>query len=499
MPKDIDYGAIARQHGGVTLEENYDRPPDLLTGFGKNLLGSAGQFVSDLAAGVGQAVAHPQITGQGVLNLGAGVIEKMAPLPQPGPHEPYAEAAGEAIRKHVVDRYGSPDKFAETFYQDPVGTMADVSMVIGGGEAALKGAALIPKAAGMARTASALERGGEILGTAANVTDPMRVGFQAATLPMRPFGVAQKIYQSAIKPPPGSYSLPETRAMMRTGLEARIPMSEGGLTKLWGLIDDLNTKVTDATESAGKRGVTVDPKDVARRVDEITPTFSEQVNPEKNLRQLAESKQEFLRQHQTQVPFTKVLPSLDEGGGYFPVGQGTTAVPTPIPADAAQRIKVGTYQQIKKSYGEMKNAQIESQKALARGIKEELATAIPEIGALNAKESDFLQLVPVIERAIRRESNHQIFGIGTPIFAGGVGAATGSAQAAAAAGTLRAVLDNPYVKSRLAIAIHHAQKANPGKFGPARMASATARLESYLRGLDQMQKEQDAVPATAGP
>lgn len=475
-------------------EDTYERPKTLTQygeDFGPNLLSSAGKFASD----IGHAIMHPIDTTTGLVKTVAGGIEKMAPLPERGPHEQYAEAFG----KVLSDRYGGVDKFAKTLYEDPVGTLSDVSLLAGGAAGLVKGAAAIPRAAGMARTAGALEKGAQIAETVANVTDPVRIGFNAATLPLRPFGIPERIYQSSFKPPPGSYSSEEVKGMIRTGLEERVPVSEKGVNKLWSNIEDLNTKVKDFTDAATQRGVAVSPVDVAKRVDDIEPIFREQVNPNKSLKQLAKAKQEFLEAHQTEAPFTQVLPSLDPGGGYFPVGTGSTPVPTPIPADVAQRIKVGTYRQIKKSYGELKNAQVEAQKALARGIKEELADAIPEIGALNERESNLLQLVPAIERAVRREGGHQLFGIGTPIAAGAVGAATGDAKLAAVAGTLRAVLDDPWVKSRLAIAIHHAQKTRPGKFGPARMTTATARVDDYLQQLEKMIAEKEPVPATVAP
>jgi hypothetical protein len=65
--------------------------------------------------------------------------------------------------------------------------------------------------------------------------------------------------------------------------------------------------------------------------------------------------------------------------------------PNDISTSDAQALKTGTYRQLKsKSYGEMKSATIESQKALTRGIKEELANQFPEIAKLNAKEGELL-------------------------------------------------------------------------------------------------------------
>ena len=55
---------------------------------------------------------------------------------------------------------------------------------------------------------------------------------------------APKLYQSALKPPPGSYSTAEVQNMVKTGLENKIPVSSEGVGKLGGLIKDLN-KVVD--------------------------------------------------------------------------------------------------------------------------------------------------------------------------------------------------------------------------------------------------------------
>jgi hypothetical protein len=58
-----------------------------------------------------------------------------------------------------------------------------------------------------------------------------------------------------------------------------------------------------------------------------------------------------------------------------------------------------------------------------------------------------------LEHAVNRIGNHQLLGIGTPIAAGATKAVTGSNKLAAVAGLLKAVLDNPAVKSNLAIAL----------------------------------------------
>jgi hypothetical protein len=170
---------------------------------------------------------------------------------------------------------------------------------------------------------------------------------------------------------------------------------------------------------------TIDPSAVVKRLDALKAKLSKQVSPDADLAAIEAAKQEFLKNN-----------------------------PSPIPASEAADIKSGTYRSLgSKAYGELKGAQIESQKALARGIKEELITQFPELEQLGIRDQQLLNLQPVLERAVNRIGNHQLIGIGTPVATGAAKALTGSNTLAGVAGVLKAVLDNPMVKSRLAIAL----------------------------------------------
>ena len=85
---------------------------------------------------------------------------------------------------------------------------------------------------------------------------------------------------------------------------------------------------------------------------------------------------------------------------------------------------------------------------------------------------------PVLERAVNRISNHQLIGIGTPVAGAAVKAVTGSGSAGAVAATIKAVLDNPVVKSRLAIAVSKGAKIPYAK-AAARVAAYSASIGSY--------------------
>jgi hypothetical protein len=269
----------------------------------------------------------------------------------------------------------------------------------------------------------------------------------------------EEAYQSALKP---STTIPpaKVQGMVQTGLEQGIPVSKSGAAKLSSLIDDLNDKVT--AEIAAQPGRTVDPNKVAIRADQIKPKFENQVNSGEDLAAIEGSKQQFLSEQGARPGKPAGAPQptgiLDESGKPI-MNEGTPAVPakpaSPMAAMDAQTMKQGTYTQLKgKAYGELKSASIEAQKALARGLKEELENAFPELHDTNQALSKAFDLQPVLEKAIQRGANHQIMGIGTPIVAGAAKAVTGSTGISTAAAALKAVVDNPVVKSRLAIALN---------------------------------------------
>jgi hypothetical protein len=434
-------------------------------GFARNAANSG----LDLAKNIGEAVVHPIDTAAAAGKTMLGTVQEMSPVSSPANegYKPYAEAFGNALKS----RYGGGDKILNTLYSDPVGFLADAATLLGGAGGAARGFEMAADAAKAARIADAAGAVARTASAVSDAIDPVRLagktaGKLADTVGLRS-SVPEALYQSALKPPPAS---PDVRAMVRTGLNNAIPISEGGTRKLDSLLSDVQQKV-NATIAA-RPGVTIDPNSVAQRVDQIRPTFSLQVNPTKDLKTLDAAKDDFLNT----------------------VGAG------PIPADQAQAIKVNTYKQLTGKYGELKNAEIEAQKALARGIKEELNTAFPELANLNEKESNLLGLQDVLERTVRKIGNHDLMGISTPLASAGAAALTGNPAAAKAAAILNAVIGNANVKSRLAIALDYANRPA----GSARKVASTvtvpllsqygSRIQSYLDSLSAMSpSEQSAV------
>lgn len=278
--------------------------------------------------------------------------------------------------------------------------------------------------------------------------------------------VAEGLYQSALKPPPGSYSSSEVNNMVKTGLKEELPVSAKGAQNLTNLVRGLNRDIQATIDAGSERGVTVNKYSVTSRLGSTVKKFANQVNPEADLNAVGQSGNEFLRNQ-----------------------------PVEIPASDAQAIKQGTYKQLgDKAYGELSSAAQESQKALARGIKEELAEKFPEIRAMNARESQLFGLQDALERAVRRINNHDIISLGSKV-ASGAGAAVAGAPGAVAAGVLEKVLGMPAIKSRIAIILNH--KGVP-------MSAATLKVADYASVLARAnpqsgQNQTQIQPAMATP
>lgn len=306
---------------------------------------------------------------------------------------------------------------------------------------------------------------------------------------------AERMYGSALKPPP-SMDAAERRAIINTGLREGIVLDDGVVENVQKKISELNDKIAEGIKERSAAGATVDPTIVAKTTDRALNLAKTQVNPDADVAAVNNARKEFLENHSTDAPYSGIRPGtasdadVDAIGKMVPSGEnGVTKIPQDIPLGDAQKLKTGTYRKLKDSYGEQASASREAQKDLARGLKEEIVKAFPEIANLNAKESALLRLESSLERFAGREGNKQLIGLGTPM----------AASAAHAMGApvipltlLKAALEMPSVKSRLAIALAKAARA-PGvgvavskaavRAVPAVAAYSTTPPQQYPNGM----------------
>ena len=145
-----------------------------------------------------------------------------------------------------------------------------------------------------------------------------------------------------------------------------------------------------------------------------------------------------------------------------------------MPAAQAQSMKQQTYRVLgDKAYtGELKAAAVEAQKSLARGAKEEVANIFPEIAGLNQRDSALIELNKALDKAIYgRISNRNPLSLGVKATAGNMKT------------VVMDILDSPSVKSRLAIAMNSARKAQLGRgTKPIDQFTTAALLSGKLLG-----------------
>lgn len=390
----------------------------------------------------------------------------------------------------VSDAYGTASSFtspvslatvgagAATKLPGAVGTAAKVASAAAAGGFGAKGAADVVKNAPAAfqgnpdAAQAALAGGSMVAGSAAGAGELAKSSGVGTTMQ----DAAAGMYRRTLKPAPGTYTPAEAADLVKTGLNAGIPISEEGLAKLSSLTQNLRNQVAAKIGAGAKAGQTINKFDVASRLNDTTSKLANQVNPEADLDAVSNSGNEFLRNQ-----------------------------PANIPVSDAQSLKTGTYQQIRKNYGTLSSGAVEAQKALARGIKEELEIQFPEIKQLNSQEGKFIGLDDALQRAVSRTSNHNWLSLGGKITTAGFGAAGASAGAmlgggeGAAIGTLASsttaavlhhVMTDPAVQSKLAIALNKGGM----KVGSVPYSAARQRVAAYIEALGNStnQSEQPA-------
>lgn len=188
---------------------------------------------------------------------------------------------------------------------------------------------------------------------------------------------ARSLMQSAVKPTWETLRTGEAQRGVETMLKEGISPTQAGANKLQSMIDELNNQVQTAIAGSGAK---ISKDQIASYLTSIADRFGYRANPQAALDAVDAAKEAFLN---------------------HPLLRGAQDLPVQL----AQKMKQATYSGLRDSYGELKGAEIESQKALARGMKEEISKAVPEVGPLNAREGELINALDIAERRALMEGN----------------------------------------------------------------------------------------------
>lgn len=193
---------------------------------------------------------------------------------------------------------------------------------------------------------------------------------------------ARSLMQSAIKPTLKDLQTGKAQRAVQTMLDEGINPTMAGMEKIRSKASAIEDAVSAAIQGSGK---TVDKGIVASRLQDLVSNI-ESKNP---------------TPQQARAAVESVYDQFISNG----------LIPKNIPVEQAQRFKQGIYEAIGKKYGELGSDTIEAQKALARGLKEEIAKAVPSVSDLNAKASDLWNALSVAERKALLQTNNNPGGL----------------------------------------------------------------------------------------
>ena len=219
---------------------------------------------------------------------------------------------------------------------------------------------------------------------------------------------AEWLMKSALKPTLAQHQSGEAASAVKTLLDEGINATKGGAEKLKSMVQDIDQQIKDVISSST---ATVDKQKVLGQLQGLRQRVLQQANPAADL---------------------AAVEAAGTGFAQHPL------LPTDqIPIQLAQDLKQGTYREVGKKYGQIGSADIEAQKALARGLKEEIAQVAPEVSPLNARQSELIKALKVTGRRALMDENKNPLGL-TALAPSGTGALAFLADRSALAKSLAA-------------------------------------------------------------
>ena len=277
---------------------------------------------------------------------------------------------------------------------------------------------------------------------------------------------AERMYQSALKP---RGSLDQVKAVVQTGLREGIPVSEQGLNQTGALIDSINSDIMQGIRARQAQGLTIDPNAVNARVDSLMQRYGNTLDKQKAQDVIDQVKQRL----------------LDLTGS------------RPIPVEQAQAMKQAEGQLVREAYGKpFFDVTIEdrARQQVVRGLKEEIENVFPEIKSLNAREGQLINLEKALTDFVKREGNKPMSSFGTSVRGLAVAAATGNPHMALEAMLLSGALEDPAIKSRIALGVKFA--ASIGKVKQA--VAPVINMPNLIRGTEAWMNMYPHLGALAG-
>lgn len=354
----------------------------------------------------------------------------------------------DSMRTFLGNRIGHP---VETLKNDPVGAVADVSAVLGGGAGVMRGAQAATGSSKAASVANALKWASTYTNPTAWVTKPIAYGLDKA-------GVSDYLYRSSLVPLADQTVEDVDRAVqfgLRNPNGGQVPAGRKGKTQLQGRVREMTQMFDDKAFEAAQAGRTYDPMRASGEIQNVIADVTGASNAGKTSGKITPSRtfptamkeslvnreREFLERH---------------GGAVYDKSGNMVTPPQPMSPVDARAIWKGANAELGEALMD-KPADLSAVSAGVRAVRQSIVddfrTWFPELKDAGQREALMIDLRNMIDAEIKRG-----LGIGSPssnvyALAHTYKSAAGMTMEPIAAATFAKHLLTPGIRSRIALAL----------------------------------------------
>lgn len=193
---------------------------------------------------------------------------------------------------------------------------------------------------------------------------------------------SHSLMQRALKPTKADVSSGRAERAIQTMLDEGVSASRGGMAKMRDTVTNLNDEVAGLIKGST---ATVDRDKVAEKVLDVMEKYRKHPTPNFATKPIEAVWDDFMT-HSAKIPIQKAQEMKQLGGADLgPGAWGKGLAP---------------------------DAQRDALKAIVRGLKDEIETAVPAVGPLNKRESDILNALRIVSNRLSVSENVNPIGLG---------------------------------------------------------------------------------------
>lgn len=414
-------------------------------------------------------------TAKGVAGLISGGTQKIKGLYSDlTPEEQEKEAMFDSVIESMLETYGTYDGIKKEMETNLPGVIGDIAALTSGGGLGVTQMSKIPKLGKLAKTGEVLTSLGAKLEPTTAAIRGTKKAVEKIPQVLSRAKTPNDMYQSAVK---FSTTLTEAKRtkLANTALKYGVMPTDEGLSKLKTMMDKIDTDIDKMISGAEKTNAKLKEGDLFKDFAKLEKEAGLNVKAVDKIQAVNNIKKQIIEGN-------KLIGQKD----YTPA--------------QAQKLKRNIYKDLDNYYEKVteNSAGVKASKAVAKQAKEFLEEIMPGIKEKNKDYGEIVSLYQELDRPVSRIKNRDLLGISIPIKVS-AGATMGESfgrllgiegMGGAAGGTIGAImgmLDNPKIKSKLAIVIDKLEKTG---YKPTKETEAFKNLLYETRKLPTTEEDE---------